>query len=72
MAILTDTTNGLTKTFTGKDITDAAGAVIGSDITVNEHLWSMVANTAATAIATSMYTRKRVAQGKAPVASILF
>jgi hypothetical protein len=65
--MLTEAISGTTKVLNAKEMKDDNGAVIGSDITPNEHVWSMVATNAATLIAASIFTRKRVAAGREPI-----
>jgi hypothetical protein len=64
MAILTDAINGVTKLF--------VPSTEENPITDGEHLWGTVAVAAASTVAASMFTRKRVAAGNAPVAGFLF
>jgi hypothetical protein len=71
MQILTDAINGTTKLLNATELADADGNVIGSDVTVGEHFWGMIATNVATAVAVSKVTRSRVAQGKEAIAGIL-
>lgn len=60
---INDSVNGITKMFSLAE---------GETITQGELIWSNVATNVANTIATSMFTRSRVAAGQPPVARILF
>lgn len=58
--------------FLSNAIDGALALVNGEPVSHKEYIWGSIALHAANTIGTSMYTRRRVAQGKAPVAKVLF
>lgn len=66
---LTDIPNGLTKVITGGDKIDGQDEKM---MTTNEARGAVIATNIVNTILTSLYTRKRVEEGKPPVAGFLF
>jgi fructose-specific phosphotransferase system component IIB len=72
MTLITDSISGITKVLTAEEIKDAEGAVIGSNVTVNEHFWGMLTSNVVSMIVASKVTRDRVSKGNDPVVGLLF